>query len=300
MKWQSDSKVLIQGLNEPLAAYYGARMKSSGTNIVGGISSDYQTAPMDGIPVFNLVEEAVKQVGQIDISLIFSPPYQVLDAALEAIAAGIGQIVIISSGVPPLDMVKLLRLAQGTNTFILGSGSQGLLVPEQFFLGMMESSFYVPGPVGIISRCDRLIDEVARELTQAKFGQSLAISLGSDGIIGSNFEQWLQIMEEDDNTQVIILLGQPHSSAEISAAEYIVSAIEKPVITYISGIYAPVERNFGDATTIIANQLFHRVPTKQTEQKTISAFKKAGIKLAQSPSEIVKLVKGVLSPKKSK
>lgn len=300
MKWQADSKILVQGITSALGTHYSSRMKSEGTNIVAGISLDAETPKIEGIPVFNLVEEAVQKIGEIEISLIFNPPYEVLDAALEAIAAGIRQIVIITSGVPPLDMVTLLDHAQVTNTFILGSGSEGLLVPQQFWLGINEPEFYTPGPIGMISRCDRLIDEVARELTQANLGQSLAISLGSDGIIGSNFEQWLQIMEEDDTTEAIVLLGQPNSSAEFMAAEYIASAIEKPVIAYISGIHAPIERNFGDATTIIASQLSYNVSAESIEPKTVTVLKKARVKIAPSPAEIPKLVKGVLVNKKSK
>lgn len=300
MKWQADSQILIQGITDALGMYYAAKMKEKGTNIVAGISFDVETPEIEGIPVFSLVEEAVKQTGVIDISLIFTPPYEVLDAGLEAIAAGIRQLVIITSGVPPLDMVKLLDQAQATNTFVLGSGSSGLLVPDKFWLGIMEPEFYAPGPVGLISRCDRLLDEVARELTLGGFGQALAISLGSDGIMGSNFEQWLQIMEEDDTTEVIVLLGQPDSSAEISAATYIESAIEKPVIAYIPGIHAPIERNFGDATGIIINQLSYKIVAETTENQTITALKTAGVKVAHSPKEIPTLVKSCLSRRKSR
>ncbi|MEA5534025.1 CoA-binding protein [Crocosphaera sp. XPORK-15E] len=300
MKWQADSKILIQGITDVLGADYAIRMKGQGTNIVAGISLEGETPEIDSIPVFTLVEEAVKQLGEIEISLIFTPPYQVLDAGLEAIAAGIKQLVIITAGVPPLDMVKLLAQAQANNTFVLGSGSGGLLVPDQFWLGIMEPDFYCVGPVGLISRCDRVIDEVARELTQAGFGQSLAVSLGSDGIIGSDFEQWLQIMEEDETTEIIVLLGQPNSSGEVLAAEYIESGIEKPVIAYIPGIYAPFERNFGDATSIIASQLSYKMKAETTENKTIAALKKAKVKIVQSPGEIPKIVKGILASKKSK
>jgi succinyl-CoA synthetase alpha subunit len=135
MKWQADSKVLIQGITNPLGVGYASRMKAQGTNIMAGISLEDQTSEISDIPVFTLVEEAVKQVGDIEISLIMTPPYEVLDAGLEAMAAGIKQLVIVTSGVPPLDMIALLDQAQATNTFVLGSGSEGLLVPEKFWLG---------------------------------------------------------------------------------------------------------------------------------------------------------------------
>ncbi|ACK65257.1 CoA-binding domain protein [Rippkaea orientalis PCC 8801] len=298
MKWQADSKVLIQGISTPLGAHYGARMKAFGTNIVAGISLDGETPDIKDLPIFNLVEQAIAQVGEIDISLIFTPPYSVLDAALEAMTAGIQQLIIISSEVPPLDMLTILRQAEATNTFILGPGSQGLIVPNTIWLGICEPQFYTPGAVGIISRGDRLLDEVARELTLNKFGQSLAVSLGTNWVIGSNFEQWLQVMEEDDATQVIVLLGQANSSAEVAAAEYIASAIEKPVIAYITGLYAPIERSFRDAKTIVTTQLVSSSPQISTDQNVLTALKKARVKLAQRPSEIPKLVKTHGKPNK--
>ncbi|MDJ0658465.1 MAG: CoA-binding protein [Crocosphaera sp.] len=300
MKWETDSKVLIQGITHPLGLGYAARMKAQGTNIVAGITLDEQTPDMNDIPVFTLVEEAVKEVGEIDISLILSPPYEVLDAGLEAIAADIEQLVIVTSGVPPLDLITLLEQAQVTNTFVLGSGSEGLLVPDKFWLGVMEPEFYSKGTVGIISRCDRLMDEVAKNLTQAGFGQSLAISLGSDGIMGSNFEQWLQIMEEDETTEAIVLLGQPYSSPELLAAQYIASAIEKPIIAYLPGLQAPINRSFGDASSIIASQLSYQGGGNSRENQSILALKKAKVKIANNVEEIPKLVKRLLSTQRRK
>jgi succinyl-CoA synthetase alpha subunit len=290
MQWTPESKVLVQGIAQPLGAYYASRMKAYGTNIVAGVSVGYTGEPIDGIPVFDLVEEALCEVGAVEIGLIFVHPYNVLDAALEAIAAGIRQLIIVSGGVPPLDMVDLLKKARATNTFILGSGSQGLMIPEKLWLGIHEPQFYQPGKVGLISRTDGFSDEVALTLTQAGLGQSIAVSLGTDGIIGSNFEQWLQILEEDEVTEAIVLLGQSNGRAEIAAAEYIASAIEKPVIAYIAGLYAPVERSFGDAATIIAAQLSHTVSATSTDKQTIAALKQAKVTIAKRPSEIPKLV----------
>ena len=300
MKWEADSTILIQGITHPLAMTYTPRMKAQGTNIVAGITLDEQTANINDIPLFTLVEEAVKQVGEIDISLIFSPPYEVLDAGLEAIAANIEQLVIVTSWVPPLDLITLLEQAKSTNTFVLGSGSEGLLVPDNFWLGVMEPEFYSKGSVGIISRCDRLMDEVAKRLTKAGLGQSLAISLGADWIMGSNFEQWLQIMEEDDSTKAIVLLGQPYSSPELLAAQYIDSGIEKPVIAYLPGIQAPINRSFGDATSIIASQLSYQSTSITEENQTVTALKKAGVKIANNVEEIPKLVKRLFPSQRRK
>jgi succinyl-CoA synthetase alpha subunit len=295
MQWTPDSKVLVQGIATPLGAYYAARMKAYGTNIVAGVSVGNGGEQISEIPVFDLVEEAIAEVGAIDIGLIFVEPYKVLDAALEAIAARIGQLIIISRGVPPLDMVYLIRKARATNTFILGSGSHGAIVPEKIWLGISEPKFYTPGKVGLIARTDRLGDEIALTLTKAGIGQSIAVSLGTDGIVGSTFEQWLQTLEEDENTEAIVLLGQPEGNAEIAAAEYIAAAIEKPVIAFIAGFQAPVERGFGDAATIIAAQLSHPTPTRNTDKQVLAALRQAKVSIAKRPSEIPKLLQKVLT-----
>ena len=289
-----DSKVLIQGIANPLGSYYAARMKAYGTNVVAGVSVGQGGQQANEIPIFDLVEEAISEVGEIEISLIFVDAYDVLDAALEAIAASIKQIIIVSRGVPPLDMVSLLAKARTTDTFILGSGSHGLIIPDKLWLGISEPHFYTPGRIGLISRIDNLSDEVALCLTKAGLGQSIAVSLGTDGIIGTNFEQWLQILEEDDSTEAIVLLGQPDGSAEIAAADYVASAMKKPVIAYIAGLQAPVERSFGDATTIVATQLSKASPATSAEKQTIAALKQAKVNIAKRPSEIPKLVQKIL------
>ena len=298
MKWQPDSKVLLQGINHPLGAYYATQMKGYGTQLVAGVSVGKGGETLGDIPIFDLVEEAVNQFGTIEMSVILNPAYEVLDAALEAIAAGIKQLIIVSSGVPPLDMISLLRKAETSHTFILGSGSQGLLIPDKLSVGTLDVSSYSPGKVGIISHCDALTDDIARELTQAGLGQSFVVSLGTDGLIGSNFEQWLQVLEEDEQTEVILLLGQPNSNGEMKAADYIASAIEKPVIGYLAGRYATLDKHFWDSTTIIANQLSQVFPAINSVQKTIIAFENAKIPVTKKPWELPSLIKTALNKPK--
>ncbi len=295
MKWQSDSKVLLQGINHPLGAYYAAQMQAYGTKLVAGVSAGSGGENLSNIPVFDLVEEALRESGSVDMSVILNPAYEVLDASLEAIAGGIRQLIIVSEGVPPLDMIHLLRKAEATNTFILGSGSQGLLIPDKLSVGTLNTNSYSLGKIGIISHCDALTDDIGSELTKAGLGQSLVVSLGTDGLIGSNFEQWLQILEEDDQTEVIVLLGQPNSNGEMRAADYVSAAIEKPVIGYLTGRYATPDKHFGDSTTIIANQLSHFVPVINSVQKTIMAFEKANIPVAKKPWELPSLIKNALN-----
>ncbi|PSF38410.1 CoA-binding protein [Aphanothece hegewaldii CCALA 016] len=294
MKWTPESKILIQGITTPMGSSYGTRMKAYGTNIMAGIGVGSGGQLIDEIPIFDLVEDAIAQVGDIETTLIFGDPYQVIDAAYEAITANIKQLVLISGGVPPLDMVKLLKKAQETNTFILGSGSQGLIVPGKVWLGTSEPFCYTPGRVGLISRSDRLTDEIAFRLSQAGLGQSISVSLGTDSLIGSTFEQWLQILEEDEETDVIVLVGHPSGSAEISAAEYIASTIEKPVIVYLAGLHTPIDKKFDDAMSIMANQLSYIDAKPSPEQQILSRFQDAEVQIADRVCEIPEWVKLVL------
>ncbi|MCT0254826.1 MULTISPECIES: CoA-binding protein [unclassified Synechocystis] len=286
MKWHKDSKVLLQGIHHPLGLIYLDQMRACGTQLVAGVSPGHGGELVGDLPVFDLVDLAVKALGPVDISLILNPPYRVLDAALEAIAAGIRQLVIVSAGVPPLDMITLLREAQATHTLILGSGSQGIMVPEQFSVGTFDPSCYLPGPIGIISHCDRLTDDIAQTLSASGLGQSMVVSLGTDGLNGSNFEQWLQVLEEDERTETILLLGQPNSNGEMRAADYVASAIEKPVVAYLAGRGAKIKRHFGDSLTIVANQLSHKRPLLTSVEQTVQAFEKANIPVAEAPWEL--------------
>lgn len=292
MKLTPESKVLIQGTTEPLVSIYAAQMKAYGTNIVAIVSPGEGGLKLDDVPVFDLVEQASAQTGIIDTTIIFVPPYQVLDAATEAIAAGIQQLIIISAGVPPLDMVHLLRKAEATETLIVGANSPGIIIPGKILLGTHAREFYTPGSVGIVSRSTTLTYEIALELTKAKLGQSISVSIGSDGITGSSFIQWLQILDEDEATEAIILIGESGGNSEEAAARYIAEVIDKPVIAYIAGRQAPPDKHWGHTGTLAA--MVGRGDNIGTTQSKLEAFKTAKVPIAERPSEIPALVKKAL------
>jgi succinyl-CoA synthetase alpha subunit len=236
-----------------------------------------------------LVEEVVGQFGAIDTTIICVQPYQVLDAALEAIASNIRQIIIISPGVPPLDMVELLRETEATETLIVGPNSPGIIVPGKILLGTQPSEFYTPGSVGILSRSTTLTYEIARELTNAGLGQSISVSIGSDAIVGSSFLQWLQILDEDEATKAIVLVGQPGGGREEAAARYIAEAIDKPVVAYIAGTQAPPVKHWRQTGTLAA--VIGRDPDFGTAKSKLAAFSQAEVPVAERPSQIPELVK---------
>lgn len=298
MNFTADTKVLVQGIAGALGAIYAPLMKAYGTQVVAGVAPAHGGQTVGDIPVFDLVEQALDAVGSVDTTVIFVEPYQVVDAALEAIAAEIRQIVLITEGVPPLDMVRLVRKAEAVETLIVGPDSPGIIVPGQILLGTHPTEFYTPGAVGLLSRSGSLTYEVALQLTQAGLGQSIAVGIGGDRILGSSFQQWLQILEEDDQTDVIVLVGEIGSDSEETAARYIAEAIDKPVIAYIAGRTAPKNEPMGHAGAIIASLITEWSSEIGTADSKIAAFKDVGIPVADRPSQIPALVKQALKDSK--
>lgn len=305
MNFTSESKVLVQGITEPLGSIYAPLMQTYSGQILAGISPGHGGQELEGIPIFDLVEQALFSVGTVDTSVIFVPPYQVLDAALEAIAAGIRQLIVVTEGVPPMDMMRLCRIAEAAETLVVGPNCPGIIVPGQILLGTHPAEFYTPGKVGIVSRCGTLTYEVARELSQAGFGQSIALGIGSDRIIGSTFQQWLQILDEDEETEVIVLVGKIGSDSEEVAARYIIEAIDKPVVAYIAGGTLPQSQYTGHAGAVVSSQIAGLRDEVGTAKSKIAALKQAKVPVAERPSQLPDLLKQVLrggtksSPKKS-
>lgn len=288
------SPVIIQGITEPLGMTYAPLMQAYGTNIVAGISPGRGGETVGKIPIYDMVEQLPDLAKGVTTTVICTHPYAVLDAALEAMRAGIRQIVVISQGVPPLDMVHLIRQAEATETLLVGPNGPGVIVPGKLLLGIHPPEFYQPGPVGLITRNGPLTYEIARSLTRAGIGQSIGVSIGSDAIVGSTFPQWLQILEEDDQTEVIVLVGEIGGDSEELAAHYIAEAIDKPVIAYIAGHTAPRNRRIGHAGTIIEAKILDLGPEIGTAESKAAAFKRAGIPVAERPSQILSLVRQAL------
>jgi succinyl-CoA synthetase alpha subunit len=288
------STVLVQGINQPLAIYHVAKMLAYGTNIVAGVSAGQGGQTLQGIPIFDLVEQACNQVGAIDATIIFVESYGAMDAALEAIEAGIRQIILVTDGMPPLDTIRLLRKAQATDTLIIGPKSSGIIVPGKVLLGTQDSKFYTPGNVAMISRTSTLTYEVALALTQGGLGQSISVNLGSDAIVGSSFRQWLQILASHEATEAIVLVDCTGGGSEEETASYISEKVDKPVIVYVAGCNTPVDKQIGNASAIIAAQLSGPVTNATTAQHKVAAFKQAKIPVAGRPSQIPDLVKKAL------
>ncbi len=223
----SDPQILIQGVTQPSAQEALLDMNSYGMQILAGVSAGEGDQTGQEIKIFDLVEQAIACYPQINTTIIFSPALDVLDAALEAIAAGINQIIIATSGVPPLDMIKLSRHITDLPGWILGSGSAGLIVPNQILLGKLDPAMFTPGSVGIISQSHSLIYEVVELLNNAQIGQSLVVHLGSDHIRGSQASRWLSAF--NNQTEHLLLLGNMPIDQDLRPA---LRQVKQTVITY--------------------------------------------------------------------
>ena len=297
MNWKFHSPTIVQGIAQPHVLSYISTMKSHGSDLVAGISGGQKVVTTKEIPIFNLVEDAIEAMGQIETSIIFADPYQVLDVSLEAIASGVKQLIIITPNVPPLDTIELLKSAKINKISILGPGSSGLIIPDKCCLGTLEQKYFCPGNVGIIGYGKLLIYEVIWELKSAEIGQSLAISLGKDQITCSNLVSWLKILNEDDSTEVIVLI-QLAQDIDYDALKLLAKSTTKPVICYVAGSQTPADKLFRDGVAILKNHLSNSIPASDSYKKMISTIKKSGAIVANKPSEIPQLVEQVLSVKK--
>jgi succinyl-CoA synthetase alpha subunit len=294
----SDSKILIQGILEPLGLLHTPLMQAYGTQIVGGVNPGHGGQQVYDVPIFDLVEQAVTSVGVIDASVVFVSPYSALDAVLEAIAAGIRQLILITSGIPPLDMVRISREAEATKTLILGPNSPGLIIPEHILLGTHPAHCYMSGNVGLVSRSTTSTYEIAFELTRAGLGQSIAVGTGSDPIVGSSLQHWLSWLDHHNSTDVIVMVGEAGSQNEEIAARYIAETIQKPVIAYLAGHWMPHYQPLDHAQAIAASRLTRSFTNPNTAANKVTALRKSGVLVADRPSEVVRLVKRELRRKR--
>ena len=289
MNWNFASQVIVQGIVKPQVLAKALKMKAYGSNIVAGIGTRVDLEQNEEIPIFDLVEDALSVVGPVETSLIYVDPYEVLDASKEAIAAGIKNLIILTAKIPPLDVIELLIQAKNHQVSILGPGSAGIIIPEKISWGNLQPQYFHPGNIGIISYSEYLIYEVARELNSSDLGQSIATDLGREKMMASDLGQWLQILDRDKNTQKIVWIEKV-SNLESSVVKCFRDHTSKPVIAYLIGSKTPEEKIFNDAVTILTSHLSHAISVTNTHTKTISALKKAGIKIAKKPSEIPKLI----------
>ena len=278
-----DSKVIVQGITGRDGSFHATKMKAYGTQVVGGTSPGKAGQEVAGIPVFNTVRDAVEATGA-DTSIIFVPAPFAKDAMLEAIDGGVKLVICITEGVPTLDAVAAQRYAKIKGVKVIGPNCPGLISPEESMAGIMPTNIFKKGHTGVISRSGTLTYEVVYQLTQAGLGQSTAVGVGGDPVVGLYFEDLLRMFQDDQETDSIALIGEIGGDAEERAAQFIKQHVTKPVAVFISGRQAPPGKQMGHAGAIISGG-------SGTAAGKVAAFEAVGVPVADETSEIPTLLK---------
>ena len=278
-----DTRVVVQGITGRDGSFHTQLMLDYGTQVVAGVTPGKGGQEVHGVPVFDTVAEAVAQTGA-NASVIFVPARFAADAIMEAADAGVQLVVAITEGIPVHDMMRVMAYLKDKPTRLIGPNCPGLITPGEAKIGILPGQIFTRGPVGVISRSGTLTYEIVSHLTAAGLGQSTAIGIGGDPIIGSRFIDLLKLFNEDPETEAVVVIGEIGGTDEQEAAAYIKEHFTKPVVAFIAGRTAPPEKRMGHAGAIISGGT-------GTAAEKIAAFEAAGVPVAALPEEVATLVK---------
>ena len=276
------TRVLVQGITGREGEFHTRQMLAYGTRVVAGVTPGKGGMEVAGVPVFETVQEAKEATGAT-ASIIFVPAPFAADAALEAVEAGLSPVVVITEGVPVMDMVRVVAYGRQRGARIIGPNCPGLISPGQCLMGILPGRVFTAGPVGLVSRSGTLTYEVVHELSRRGIGQSTCVGVGGDPVIGTRFVDVLALFEQDPQTRAVVLIGEIGGTDEEEAAAFIRERMTKPVVAFISGRTAPPGKRMGHAGAIISGRT-------GTPQSKVEALTRAGVPVADTLYELVDLV----------
>jgi len=282
-----ETRLLVQGITGRDGSFHTRQMLEYGTRVVAGVTPGKGGQTFDGqVPVFDTVADAVRAT-EANTAVIYVPPVGAAGAMFEAADAGIGLIVCITEGVPVMDMTKVLPYVRERGARLIGPNCPGLITPGASKVGIIPGNICLPGRVGLVSRSGTLTYEVVHQLTRNGIGQSTCVGIGGDPLNGTSFIDCLRAFQDDEETDVIVMLGEIGGTDEQNAAQFVREQVRKPVIGFIAGQTAPPGRRMGHAGAIISG-------SSGTAVEKIAAFEAASIPVMKRPADVVPLVKGRL------
>ena len=276
------AKVIVQGITGKQGRRHTKEMLLFGTKIVAGVTPGRGGSMVEGIKVYDSVEEAMKRGG--DASIIFVPAGEAKNAVMEAIDAGLKYIVIITDGIPLHDSIEFINYGICKNVRIIGPNSPGVAIPGRMKMGIFPNSIFREGNIGVVSRSGTLTYEIVNNMSKNGIGQSAVVGIGGDAINGTDMVEVIEEFEKDKRTDAIVIIGEIGGVAEEMAAKYIKKEITKPVYAYIAGKYAPKGKKMGHAGAIVYGKM-------GSAESKIKAFKRSGVKVAELPYKIVEMLK---------
>ena len=280
-----NTRLLVQGITGREGQFHTLQCVAYGTDVVAGVTPGKGGQNVEGIPVFNTVDSAVRETGA-NCAMIFVPPPFAADAILEATDAGVPLIVAITEGIPVLDMMRVKTYLKGSLSRLIGPNCPGIITPGECKIGIMPGPIHKSGPIGVVSRSGTLTYEVVHQLTLQGIGQTTCIGIGGDPVNGTNFIDCLNEFEKDPETKGVVMVGEIGGSAEEEAAEFIAKNLTKPVVGFIAGLTAPPGRRMGHAGAIISG-------SSGTAQAKIEAMRKAGITVVENLGKLGQTCKEV-------
>jgi succinyl-CoA synthetase alpha subunit len=277
------TKAIVQGITGTQGSFHTKLMLDYGTQILAGVTPGKGGTRVHGIPVYNTVEEAVKK-HSANASIIFVPARFALDAVLEALESELKTIVLITEHIPVKDAIEVMARAKQHDAAIIGPNTPGVITPGECKLGVMPAHVFEPGIVGVVSRSGTLTYEIAAEISAKGLGQSTCIGLGGDPVVGLSFVEVLRMFEADKSTEAVVMIGEIGGNLEELAADFVSEeGYSKPVVAFVAGRTAPPGKRMGHAGAIITGEA-------GTAQSKIDAFRKAGIEVAEKPSDVTRLL----------